>query len=110
MYQVARVSWSYSARSCVKPERCGNLNSVAVGTFVRSSNQVNHAVAVDTSLDPPVYITRVYTAMEDGAYGVGEAILVTVVFSAPVNFLLNCRRHTRVLRCCTREAQNHESG
>lgn len=40
---------------------------------------------VDTSLDPSVPVTRVYTAMEDGSYGVGEAIAVTVVFSAPVS-------------------------
>lgn len=47
--------------------------------------QVNHGVVVDTSLDPEVYITTVYTAMENGTYGVGEEILVTVVFSAPVS-------------------------
>lgn len=48
--------------------------------------QVNHDVVVDTSLDPSVYVTRVYTTLEDGAYGVGEEIPITVVFSAPVRF------------------------
>lgn len=47
--------------------------------------QVNHDVVVDTSSDPDVNITRVYTSMENGTYGVGEDILVTVVFSAPVS-------------------------
>ena len=46
--------------------------------------QVNHDVVVDTSLDPSVYVTRVYTTLEDGAYGVGEEIPIIVVFSAPV--------------------------
>lgn len=41
---------------------------------------------IDTSLDPDVYITGVYTTMDDGTYGVGEEILVTVVFSAPVSY------------------------
>lgn len=44
---------------------------------------------VDTSSDAPVHITRVHTEMEDGAYGVGEDILVTVVFSAPVREIRN---------------------
>lgn len=46
-------------------------------------------MTVDTSSDDSVHITRVYTDMEDGAYGVGEDILVTVVFSAPVRELRN---------------------
>lgn len=48
-------------------------------------------MVVDTSLDPEVLITRVYTTMEDGTYGVGEEILITVVFSAPVSQHLFCR-------------------
>lgn len=47
--------------------------------------QVNHDVVIDTSSDSDVYITGVYTTMVDGTYGVGEDILVTVVFSAPVS-------------------------
>ena len=43
--------------------------------------QVNHDVVIDTSLDPSVYVTRVYTTLEDGAYGVGEEIPIILVFS-----------------------------
>lgn len=53
--------------------------------FLAMSAQVNHDVVVDTSLDASVYITRVFTTMEDAAYGVGHEILITVVFSAPVS-------------------------
>lgn len=45
---------------------------------------------VDTSSDPAVSITRVYTAMEDGTYGVGEEVFITVVFSAPVRKYSAC--------------------
>lgn len=73
-----------------------------------SIEQVNHDVAVDTSSDPSVYITRVYSAMEDGAYGVGEAILVTVVFSAPVrdHVILNGANDRK--RCTIRGLQKTE--
>lgn len=48
---------------------------------------------IDTSLDPVVTIIRVYTTLEDGVYGVGEDILLIVVFSAPVRkFPLPSRR------------------
>eukprot|EP00752_Nemacystus_decipiens_P003960 g3626.t1 len=55
-----------------------------VRATVTPSLMVNHDVVIDTSLDPDVYITSVYTTMEDGTYGVGQEILVTAVFSAPV--------------------------
>lgn len=58
-------------------------------TFNNCHPQVDHDVVIDTSLDPSVSVTRVYTAMEDGLYGVGEDILVTVVFSAPVSICLS---------------------
>lgn len=49
--------------------------------------QVNHDVVIDTSEDPPVHVTRIYTTLDDGAYGVGQKIPVTVVFSAPVSHM-----------------------
>lgn len=49
---------------------------------------MSHDVVIDTSLDPPVYISRVYTILENGTYGVGQEIPVTVVFSAPVRLCL----------------------
>lgn len=59
--------------------------SVIYAACVLIHPQVSHDVVIDTSLDPAVYVTSVYTTMEDGTYGVGEEILVTVVFSAPVS-------------------------
>ncbi|CAM9243696.1 unnamed protein product, partial [Ectocarpus sp. 8 AP-2014] len=59
-------------------------STTMVTASVTPSLMVNHDVTVDTSSDASVHITRVYTDMEDGAYGVGEELLVTVVFSAPV--------------------------
>lgn len=56
--------------------------------FLVLGAQVNHDVVVDTSSDPAVYITSVYTTLEDGTYGVGHEIPVTVMFSAPVGLCL----------------------
>lgn len=75
---------SYSLSSPRGGERCKQkLARCAVCVVIHP--QVNHDVVIDTSLDPAVSITSVYTEMADGTYGVGEEILVTVVFSAPVS-------------------------
>ncbi|CAM9102436.1 unnamed protein product [Scytosiphon promiscuus] len=59
-------------------------STTTITAAVTPSLMVDHDVVVDTSLDPSVSVTRVYTAVEDGSYGVGADIPVTVVFSAPV--------------------------
>lgn len=45
-------------------------------------------MVINTTADPSVYITRVYSTLEDGTYGVGEEIPVVVVFSAPVRSVI----------------------
>lgn len=57
------------------------------GAFLRPPPpifQTYHDVVIDTSSDPAVEVTKVYTTLADGAYGVGQEIPITVVFSAPV--------------------------
>ena len=73
------------------------------------SRQVDHDVVVDTSSDNSVYVTSVYSTMEDGVYGVGEEIFVTVVFSAPVRVCLP-RRPTHLRSFPVKGGESADSG
>lgn len=59
---------------------------------------MNHDVVVNTSADPEVGIEEVFTSMEDGVYGVGQDVPITVVFTAPVSLWLSGLdvRHERI--------------
>lgn len=65
---------------------------MAKDAFPASGAQVNHDVIVNTSLDPLVHVTRVYSTLEDGMYGVGQDIPVTIAFSAPVGWFVGSGR------------------